>query len=81
VDDLTGGEGEDLFVFADFDRGFDVIRDFVPGTDQIVLDHEGMDGSRRSALHPVHLRGHALGSSSGFWATMAWSTGPWAASS
>jgi hypothetical protein len=30
-------------VFADFDRGFDVIRDFVPGTDQIVLDHEGMD--------------------------------------
>jgi Ca2+-binding RTX toxin-like protein len=42
-DDLTGGEGEDWFVFADFDRGFDVIRDFVPGTDQIVLDHEGMD--------------------------------------
>jgi hypothetical protein len=41
-DDLTGGEGGDWFVFADFDLGFDVVRDFVPGTDQIVLDHEDM---------------------------------------
>lgn len=42
-DDLSGGAGADLFVFADFERGFDVIRDFVPGTDQIVIDHHDME--------------------------------------
>jgi hypothetical protein len=41
-DDLTGGAGEDVFVFAEFDRGFDVIRDFVPGTDKIVIDDDDM---------------------------------------
>ncbi len=39
-DDLTGGDGNDKFDFTDLDRGFDVIRDFSQGEDQIVFDHQ-----------------------------------------
>ena len=35
-DDLTGGAGADRFVFAPPDRG-DIIRDFVPGQDKLML--------------------------------------------
>lgn len=43
-DDLTGGDGEDLFAFGNFERGFDLINDFVPGTDKLGIDHPDISG-------------------------------------
>jgi Ca2+-binding RTX toxin-like protein len=43
-DDLTGGDGEDQFAFGNFERGFDLINDFVPGTDKLGIDHPDISG-------------------------------------
>ena len=46
ADDLTGGAGRDSFVFAT-GSGADIIRDFVPGLDKIVL--RGVDPASLTA--------------------------------
>ena len=41
---LTGGHGNDIFVFQDLDRGFDRITDFTRGEDSIQLSAPEIDG-------------------------------------
>ena len=48
ADDLSGGIGRDVFVFAD-GCGRDLIRDFSPAADRLVLDDSLWDGTKTEA--------------------------------